>query len=117
VLIISSTPLQIDKFNKNPDVFIFLLSTRAGGVGINLASADTVIIYDSDWNPQSDLQAQDRCVRSGKELLRKMYSQNIVRSLKSSPNWSNQACGGVQVRDCQHCRRTYQCFEYCQSMF
>ncbi|XP_041116415.1 lymphoid-specific helicase [Polyodon spathula] len=52
-------------FNTDPDVFIFLLSTRAGGLGINLTSADTVIIFDSDWNPQSDLQAQDRCHRIG----------------------------------------------------
>lgn len=48
----------IDRFNNDPSSFLFLLSTRAGGVGINLASADTVIIYDSDWNPQNDLQAQ-----------------------------------------------------------
>nr|XP_061794197.1 lymphoid-specific helicase-like [Nerophis lumbriciformis] len=53
------------KFNKDPDVFIFLLSTRAGGLGINLTAADTVIIFDSDWNPQADLQAQDRCHRIG----------------------------------------------------
>ncbi|XP_063163661.1 lymphoid-specific helicase isoform X2 [Candoia aspera] len=52
-------------FNANPEVFIFLVSTRAGGLGINLTAADTVIIYDSDWNPQSDLQAQDRCHRIG----------------------------------------------------
>ncbi|KAH9499746.1 hypothetical protein Btru_077717 [Bulinus truncatus] len=54
------------EFNKpNSDKFIFLLSTRAGGLGINLTAADTVIIYDSDWNPQCDLQAQDRCHRIG----------------------------------------------------
>lgn len=56
---------QIEEFNKNPDIKIFLLSTRAGGQGINLASADTVILFDSDWNPQQDLQAQDRCHRIG----------------------------------------------------
>jgi len=47
--------------------FIFLLSTRAGGLGINLATADTVILYDSDWNPQMDLQAQDRAHRIGQK--------------------------------------------------
>ncbi|XP_004625546.1 lymphoid-specific helicase [Octodon degus] len=52
-------------FNTDPNVFIFLVSTRAGGLGINLTAADTVIIYDSDWNPQPDLQAQDRCHRIG----------------------------------------------------
>lgn len=55
----------IDQYNADPDLFIFLLSTRAGGLGINLTAADTVIIYDSDWNPQNDLQAQDRCHRIG----------------------------------------------------
>ncbi|KAL2020451.1 hypothetical protein VTK56DRAFT_8417 [Thermocarpiscus australiensis] len=56
---------QIQDFNTNPDLRIFLLSTRAGGLGINLASADTVILFDSDWNPQQDLQAQDRAHRIG----------------------------------------------------
>ena len=51
-------------FNTDPDMFAFLLSTRAGGLGINLTSADTVIIYDSDWNPQSDLQVGARAVTS-----------------------------------------------------
>lgn len=51
----------------NSEKFVFLLSTRAGGLGINLQSADTVIIYDSDWNPQADLQAQDRCHRIGQK--------------------------------------------------
>uniref|UniRef100_A0AAQ5YAM8 Proliferation-associated SNF2-like protein n=1 Tax=Amphiprion ocellaris TaxID=80972 RepID=A0AAQ5YAM8_AMPOC len=56
---------NMTKFSKDPEVFIFLLSTRAGGLGINLTAADTVIIFDSDWNPQADLQAQDRCHRIG----------------------------------------------------
>ncbi|GAB1319283.1 Putative ATPase [Madurella fahalii] len=56
---------QIQEFNTNPRMKIFLLSTRAGGQGINLASADTVILFDSDWNPQQDLQAQDRAHRIG----------------------------------------------------
>lgn len=56
---------EIAKFESNPSVCVFLLSTRAGGLGLNLSVADTVIIYDSDWNPQMDLQAQDRCHRIG----------------------------------------------------
>ncbi|ENH70533.1 Lymphoid-specific helicase [Fusarium oxysporum f. sp. cubense race 1] len=56
---------QIADFNSDPGYKIFLLSTRAGGQGINLASADTVILFDSDFNPQQDLQAQDRCHRIG----------------------------------------------------
>ena len=47
--------VNIDNFNESKDVNIFLLSTRAGGLGINLTAADTVIIYDSDWNPQQGL--------------------------------------------------------------
>lgn len=56
---------QIDAFNTRSDHRLFLLSTRAGGLGINLTAADTVILYDSDWNPQQDLQAQDRAHRIG----------------------------------------------------
>ncbi|KAM0895533.1 hypothetical protein ACQ4PT_023792 [Festuca glaucescens] len=62
----------IDKFNDpNSPAFIFLLSIRAGGVGVNLQAADTVIIFDTDWNPQVDLQAQARAHRIGqkKEVL------------------------------------------------
>ncbi|XP_072747116.1 lymphoid-specific helicase [Anoplolepis gracilipes] len=56
---------NIKTFNNDPDIFLFLISTRAGGVGLNLTGADTVIIYDSDWNPQVDIQAMARCHRIG----------------------------------------------------
>ncbi|CAL5198834.1 unnamed protein product [Lathyrus oleraceus] len=59
---------SIEAFNKpGSEKFVFLLSTRAGGLGINLATADVVILYDSDWNPQADLQAQDRAHRIGQK--------------------------------------------------
>lgn len=50
-----------------------MLSTRAGGLGINLATADVVIIYDSDWNPQMDLQAMDRAHRIGQMKQVRVY--------------------------------------------
>ncbi|KAH6941212.1 hypothetical protein HPB50_015102 [Hyalomma asiaticum] len=58
----------LEMFNaKESPYFIFLLSTRAGGLGLNLQAADTVIIFDSDWNPHQDLQAQDRAHRIGQK--------------------------------------------------
>jgi len=64
----------IDAFNvKDSTVFIFLLSTRAGGLGINLQTADVVVIYDSDWNPQADLQAMDRAHRIGQKREVKVF--------------------------------------------
>ena len=65
-----STPLpqrqkMMEKFNNDNQVFVFILSTRSGGLGINLVGADTVIFYDSDWNPAMDAQAQDRAHRIG----------------------------------------------------
>ncbi|KAH9411453.1 SNF2 protein [Ordospora pajunii] len=68
-----STPYEeraeyIDAFNaEGSKKFVFLLTTRAGGLGINLCTADTVILFDSDWNPQMDLQAQDRVHRIGQK--------------------------------------------------
>ncbi|MCL7031421.1 hypothetical protein MKW94_022187 [Papaver nudicaule] len=72
----------IDEFNR-PDspAFIFLLSIRAGGVGVNLQAADTVIIFDTDWNPQVDLQAQARAHRIGQKkdvLVLRMETVSII---------------------------------------
>ncbi|XP_063730570.1 lymphoid-specific helicase isoform X2 [Eleginops maclovinus] len=72
---------NMTKFSKDPGVFLFLLSTRAGGLGINLTTADTVIIFDSDWNPQADLQAQDRCHRIGQTkpvLVYRLVTANTI---------------------------------------
>lgn len=55
----------VDAFQTDPSIFVFLLSTRAGGLGINLTAADTVVFYDSDWNPTMDAQAMDRAHRLG----------------------------------------------------
>lgn len=55
----------MERFNADKKIFCFILSTRSGGIGVNLTGADTVIFYDSDWNPTMDAQAQDRCHRIG----------------------------------------------------
>lgn len=55
----------INEFNENKNIFVFLLSTKAGGLGINLTAADTVVIHDIDFNPYNDKQAEDRCHRMG----------------------------------------------------
>ncbi|SPO39086.1 related to proliferation associated SNF2-like protein [Pseudozyma flocculosa] len=85
---------QMRSFNEDtgPDACnLFLLSTRAGGLGINLVAADTVIFFDSDWNPQMDLQAQDRVHRIGQTkpcLIFRLVSANTVeqRILKRAGN-------------------------------
>lgn len=65
---------QIERFQaEDSDIKIFILSTRAGGLGINLHAANTVIIYDSDWNPQVDIQAQDRAHRIGQTKVVTVY--------------------------------------------
>lgn len=73
---------SIDAFNApNSEKFCFILSTRAGGLGINLQTADTCILYDSDWNPQADLQAQDRCHRLGQKKpvsIYRLVSENTI---------------------------------------
>lgn len=67
-----STPIgvrqtMIEEFNKNEEIFIFLLTTRVGGVGVNLTGANRIIIYDPDWNPSTDIQARERAWRIGQQ--------------------------------------------------
>jgi SWI/SNF-related matrix-associated actin-dependent regulator 1 of chromatin subfamily A len=71
----------IDKFNDDSSIFVFLLSTRAGGLGINLTAASVVIIHDIDFNPYNDKQAEDRCHRIGQTeevIVYRLISQNTV---------------------------------------
>ena len=56
---------EVDRFNADADQFVFLISTRAGGVGLNITAANKVVVVDPDWNPAVDLQAQDRAYRIG----------------------------------------------------
>ena len=56
---------MVDEFNSNPSAFVFLISTKAGGLGLNITSANKVVIVDPNWNPAYDLQAQDRSYRLG----------------------------------------------------
>ncbi|KZF22723.1 putative DNA repair protein Rhp26/Rad26 [Xylona heveae TC161] len=67
-----NTPIQtrqslVDEFNKTPDIHVFLLTTKVGGLGVNLTGADRVIIFDPDWNPSTDLQARERAWRLGQK--------------------------------------------------
>ncbi|KAI0971780.1 SNF2 family N-terminal domain-containing protein [Xylaria arbuscula] len=57
----------VDKFNKDPDIDLFLLTTKVGGLGVNLTGANRVIIYDPDWNPSTDVQARERAWRLGQK--------------------------------------------------
>eukprot|EP00770_Monocercomonoides_exilis_P008239 MONOS_8198.1-p1 / transcript=MONOS_8198.1 / gene=MONOS_8198 / organism=Monocercomonoides_exilis_PA203 / gene_product=Snf2-related CBP activator protein / transcript_product=Snf2-related CBP activator protein / location=Mono_scaffold00302:46549-56647(-) / protein_length=3278 / sequence_SO=supercontig / SO=protein_coding / is_pseudo=false len=80
----------MELFNTTPRIFLFLLSTRSGGIGVNLIGADTVIFYDSDWNPAMDAQAEDRAHRIGQTREVHVYrlisqstvEENILRRAK-----------------------------------
>lgn len=83
----------------NSPYFCFLLSTRAGGLGLNLQTADTVIIYDSDWNPHQDLQAQDRAHRIGQKnevrILRLITSNSVEEKILERANFKLDMDGKV----------------------
>jgi len=85
---------HMDRFNNDTKIFCFILSTRSGGMGINLTGADTVIFYDSDWNPAMDAQAQDRAHRIGQTREVHIYrlisehtiEENILLKAKQKKN-------------------------------
>ncbi|EMR10860.1 hypothetical protein PNEG_01006 [Pneumocystis murina B123] len=88
------------EFNhEDSDIFIFLLSTRAGGLGLNLQSADTVIIFDSDWNPHQDLQAQDRAHRIGQtkevRILRLITEKSVEENILARAQYKLDIDGKV----------------------
>jgi len=67
----------IDQFNNDASIFVFLLSTKAGGLGINLSAANVVILHDIDFNPYNDKQAEDRCHRIGQKRLELLTSCSL----------------------------------------
>ena len=90
----------LQQFNApGSEYFCFLLSTRAGGLGLNLQTADTVIIYDSDWNPFQDLQAQDRAHRIGQKnevrILRLITSGSVEEKILERANFKKDMDGKV----------------------
>ncbi|VDL80704.1 unnamed protein product [Nippostrongylus brasiliensis] len=74
---------MINEFNNDPEISVFLLSTRAGGLGINLTSANHIILHDIDFNPYNDKQAEDRCHRMGQEkevFVTRLVSKDTVEA-------------------------------------
>ncbi|EPR79968.1 SNF2 DNA helicase [Spraguea lophii 42_110] len=86
----------VKQFQSNDDIKIFLLSTRAGGVGINLTAADTVIFYDSDWNPTVDQQAMDRAHRLGQKKDVTVYRLICRNTVEEKVIESAQKKGEIQ---------------------
>lgn len=102
------------RFNSDSNLWLFLLTTRAGGLGINLTAADTVIIYDSDWNPQQDFQARQRTIH---------FDQICFLGNGSlSSHWTESSCSRLSFGNGALRRRTYDtvanktsvlCFDLC----
>eukprot|EP00946_MAST-07B_sp_MAST-7B-sp1_P002635 g2635.t1 len=85
---------MMDRFNRDEKVFSFILSTRSGGLGINLVGADSVIFYDTDWNPAMDAQAQDRAHRIGQtrdvHIYRLVTEHTIEENILTKANQKRQ---------------------------
>ncbi|VVC27802.1 Helicase, C-terminal,Helicase superfamily 1/2, ATP-binding domain,P-loop containing nucleoside [Cinara cedri] len=94
--------LMIDLYNMDESIFAFLLSTKAGGLGINLTAADTVILHDIDYNPYNDKQAEDRCHRVGqtkpvsviKLISKDSIEESMFKIAQDKLNLEQQVTGG-----------------------
>ena len=97
---------MVDEYQRNDNIFIFLLSTRAGGLGVTLTGADTVIFYDNDWNPTMDAQATDRAHRIGQTkpvsvyrlITRHTVEENILKRAKQKENVQSTVYAGGALR-------------------
>nr|ODN79245.1 hypothetical protein L203_06050 [Cryptococcus depauperatus CBS 7841] len=98
---------MVTSWQTNPDIFVFCLSTRAGGLGINLTAADTVIFYDHDWNPSSDAQAMDRAHRVGQTkqvtvyrlIARGTIEERILRMARGKKDVQDIVVGSKSMTD------------------
>ncbi|MCJ1431087.1 hypothetical protein MMC27_000437 [Xylographa pallens] len=79
---ISGRQAMVDEFNTNPEADVFLLTTKVGGLGINLTGADRVIIYDPDWNPSTDIQARERAWRLGQKREVQIYRLMVAGTIE-----------------------------------
>ena len=101
-----STPVKdrgalCDEFRNRPAISAFLISTKAGGVGLNLISANICIVFDMNWNPSWDLQAQDRCFRIGqkkKVCVYRLVSSGSVEELIYNRQIYKQQMGNVATK-------------------
>jgi len=91
----------MERFNRDNRYFVFILSTRSGGIGVTLTGADSVIMYDSDWNPAADLQAQDRAHRIGQTrevhifrlVTERSVEENILKKSNQKRDMNNMVIG------------------------
>ena len=79
---IASRQAMVDEFNVNPDAHVFLLTTKVGGLGVNLTGADRVIIFDPDWNPSTDIQARERAWRLGQKREVEIYRLMVAGTIE-----------------------------------
>jgi DNA helicase INO80 len=103
---ISDRRYMVEEYQKSDRIFAFLLSTRAGGLGVNLIAADTVIFYDIDWNPTMDAQATDRAHRIGQTkpvsvyrlMTRGTVEEKILKRAKQKENVQHTVYSGNALK-------------------